>query len=77
MEPIDSCTAAELAGRLSDRARADLLEWNPAGTPAKEFQTVLSQEIPLQRLLDPNILVRTTDDQPFNEYFLLRELGIF
>jgi predicted membrane-bound spermidine synthase len=77
MEPLDSCTAADLASRLPERARADLLEWDPETTVPQFFNRVLSQELSLERMLDPNRQVRISDDHPFNEYFLLRELGLF
>jgi hypothetical protein len=37
------------------------------------FQFVLSREMPIARMLNPDLRVQITDDQPFNEYYLLRQ----
>lgn len=77
MTPIQSRTAAELAARMPTRAREDLLEWNPAETAPAFLERALSREIPVQDVLNPDPTVETTDDRPFNEYFLLRRWGIY
>jgi spermidine synthase len=73
MQPLPNFSGAELAARLPPAAAADFVEWGPEETPQKEFDLVLTQEIPLESLikLDPQIPM-LTDDQPINEYFLLR-----
>jgi spermidine synthase len=75
MEPIAASTAAELAARMPDAAKEDLLEWSPAPNVPDYLQTVLSAELKLDSLLDPKPRTRVTDDRPFNEYFLLRKLA--
>jgi predicted membrane-bound spermidine synthase len=73
MSPIPELTASDLASRMPAPAADDLIEWGPAATPAQEFKLVLSQEIPLKELIarSPRI-PPLSDDQPINEYFLLR-----
>jgi len=72
MEPIERRSAAELAARLPERARQDLLEWNPTADPAAYLDLVVSREYPADKGLHPDPSVRITDDRPYNEYFLLR-----
>ena len=62
-----------LASRLPPAAAADLIEWGPASTPEQQLDDVLSRERPLEALIseDPRVPV-LEDDQPINEYFLLR-----
>lgn len=77
MAPLEACTAAQLAARMPERAKADLLEWEATASVAGLIAPVLAQELETERMLDPNPLVRITDDQPFNEYFLLRAHGLY
>jgi spermidine synthase len=74
MEPIEVPTANELAARLPETAKKDLLEWSQSKNAAEYLHLVLSQELSLDRNLSPYPEVRITDDQPFNEYFLMRRL---
>jgi hypothetical protein len=81
MQPIGpGLTAAQLAGRMPPKARADLAEWME---PAKYadlpsyLQAVLSAEQPVAFLLNPDPKIAITDDQPFNEYYLLRESRLY
>lgn len=73
LRPIPSLTGSELAVRMPDAAQKDLIEWGPGKTAATEFDLVLSQEVPVEDLIDrdPEIPV-LSDDQPINEYFFLR-----
>jgi len=77
MDPIDSCSAAELTSRMPETAKKDLLEWSTSLDLPNYLNTVLSQEYPLQELLDLNPGMRITDDQAYNEYFLLRKWGLW
>lgn len=75
MQPIESATGIELAARLPAKARQDLWEWlkTPRLTTLQDgFQLILNNEAPLDRVLNPDPKVQITDDQPFNEYDLLR-----
>jgi len=78
MGPIVIPSSDVLVSRMPAQAIADFVEWGPARDPAAEFNLVLSQEIPMQKLLteDPGIPT-LTDDRPVNEYYILRKhLGI-
>jgi hypothetical protein len=77
MNPIEMPTPEQLVARMPAAAQKDLLEWAPPGNLAAYLDLVLSREIPINRVLNPNPEVRITDDDPLNEYFLLRRLGLF
>jgi len=49
------------------------VEWGPEATPTAQLAHVLSQEVPVQRILQamPGVPM-LEDDRPYNEYFLLR-----
>jgi hypothetical protein len=75
MKPIPITTSATLAGRMPSAAASDFVEWGPKPTAQEQFQLALSNEIALSDLvtLDPQIPAMQ-DDQPINEYYLLRRL---
>jgi spermidine synthase len=72
--PIPTKTPAQLAAMLPKKASEDIVEWGPFETPQEQFAKVLSQEVPLQEILDlsPRAPV-LSDDRPLNEYYLLRK----
>ena len=73
MKPIPFRTADDLAARLPDSARADLVEWYRTGThPRQVFEAMLAREYDITKLVHPDKNLHLSDDQPFNEYFLLR-----
>ena len=73
MQPLPKVSGSVLAARMPTGASSDFVEWGPQPRADEEFDAVLSQEIPLQELLqgDPQVPA-LTDDRPINEYFLLR-----
>jgi len=75
MNPIPSSTASELAKRLPVDAVHDLTEWGPASTPEAQFQLLLDQEMPIDKIVgnNPDAPV-LQDDRPINEFFLVRKL---
>jgi spermidine synthase len=73
MEPIPSLSSTELAARLPEKARQDLLEWSGTTNCAAYLEEVVSREIPMEKIVDGQSGPRITDDRPYNEYFLLRE----
>lgn len=76
MQPIELGTPEKLANSLSPKAQHDLGEWiqGPSLEALQKcFQVVLSKEAPISSILNPNPKIAITDDQPFNEYYLLRE----
>jgi spermidine synthase len=77
MEPIEDRTGAELAARMPDEAKKDLIEWNPDWTAPDFMELVMLQETAIKDVLNPNLAIRITDDKPFNEYYLLRRYGLY
>jgi predicted membrane-bound spermidine synthase len=74
MEPIPITSSAVLAARIPPAAAADFVEWGPMATPQKQFDAVLPHEFTLEELvaLAPRAPAMR-DDQPINEYYLLRD----
>jgi spermidine synthase len=72
MDPIENLSPAELAERLPAAAEKDLLEWAPGRSAAAYLAPILAQETPIKNVLNPNPSIQITDDNPYNEYFLLR-----
>jgi hypothetical protein len=80
MQPIVPPSAIRLADRLPPKARQDLMEWMNKSifpTLADYFQPVLTNEAPIPLVLNPDMKIQITDDQPFNEYYLLREWRLY
>jgi spermidine synthase len=80
VQPIESTTAKTLATRLPAKAWQDLMEWMPERSFTDLsvcFQSVLSNELPISLMLNPDPRIQITDDQPFNEYYLLREWRLY
>jgi len=73
MEPLARTSSASLAARLPTAAVSDLVEWGPQANPQQQLEIVLSHELMLEKLLarDPRVPA-VLDDQPINEYYLLR-----
>jgi spermidine synthase len=76
MQPIDRCSPAEMAARLPPAAVRDLLEWSPTPDVQQYLSVVLFPEILVDATLQQKNEIRITDDHPYNEYFLLRQLGM-
>jgi predicted membrane-bound spermidine synthase len=74
MEPIGPLDAGELAARMPASARQDLLEWTDVKDAPAYLGQVLGNEYPVSDSLNPDAAIQVTDDQPFNEYYLLRRL---
>ena len=77
MDPIEPRTAEQLAARMPAEAKKDLLEWSPSPDLPGYLNSVLSQELAIKDGLNPNPKIRISDDKPYNEYFLLRQLGLY
>jgi spermidine synthase len=72
--PIPELSASELAARMPEAARQDLLEWGPESTAEEQFAVVLSrEEAPESLRADAPLAPALQDDRPVNEYFLLRK----
>jgi spermidine synthase len=76
MDPIETSTPEQLAARMPATAQKDLLEWAPSDNLPAYLGLVLARGIPVDKNLNPDPEIRITDDDPLNEYFLLRQLGL-
>lgn len=74
MEPIEQFDANQLAARMPEGARRDLLEWYDTTNAPLVLDQILSREFSVKGSLNPDTRIRITDDRPYNEYFLLRRL---
>ncbi|MBV9625418.1 MAG: hypothetical protein JOZ14_15720 [Acidobacteria bacterium] len=74
MKDLPQISSPTLAGRLPAAAAADFVEWGPAHDVQAQFEIVLSHELRLQDIINlaPHSPV-LRDDEPINEYFLLRQ----
>ena len=70
--PIGERTAAEMAARMPEAARRDLVEWGPHPTPEEQLDAVLKSERPIDWTALAERAAPLTDDRPLNEYFLVR-----
>ena len=77
MDPIEVQPPAQLVARMPASAKDDLLEWAPTNNLTAYLGTILSHEVSVQDILNPNSRAQITDDEPLNEYFLLRRTGLF
>ncbi len=72
MQPIEKPGVGDFIARMPEGAREDMLEWADGQSLEAYVGSILEREIPLQDALNPDPRVCVTDDQPYNEYFLLR-----
>jgi len=73
MTPISSASAETLASRMPKAAAGDFVEWGPEPTPERQFENLISKEIPLGQVINQSPDVPAIDDdRPVNEYYYLR-----
>lgn len=73
--PLPDWSAEQLAARMPERARADMIEWGPAPDAAEQLRRVLEREVdPAGFLAAAPGTQPLRDDRPVNEYFLIRRL---
>lgn len=72
MEPIERLDAGQLAARMPASAQQDLLEWNETQKAPAYLGQILDREYPVAQMVNRDATIQVTDDQPYNEYFLLR-----
>jgi spermidine synthase len=77
MQPIERPTAEQVAAALPAAAARDLLEWSRSATLPEYLDRVLSTRTSIQAMLNRDLQIRITDDQPYNEYFFLRRSRLF
>src|SRR5262245_3175979 len=74
-KPLPLASGSILANRLPQSAAMDFVEWGPKASQEEQFQEVLSQEMSLDDLISRDARAPVLrDDQPFNEYYLLRNM---
>ena len=73
MDPIEELTADEIIQHMPEVARQDLLEWSNSKDIRADVRCVLSREILIAQILDPDRRIKVSDDRPYNEYFWLRQ----
>jgi len=76
MEPIKVQTPEQLAINMPVNAKKDLLEWDTSRDLPAYLGLVLSQGVSIENLLKSYPEIQITDDDPLNEYFLLRRAGL-
>ena len=77
-QPIPVRSAAELAKRMPASAAADLVEWGPFPTAEQQLAAVLRNEVSVDQILAADPKAPTMqDDRPVNEYYLLRDWGVW
>jgi len=74
MLPLNVPTVNAFLARLPQEAAADFVEWSEGKSAGDIYQELLFGEIPVSEFLSPHTNDSITDDRPFNEYFLLRNL---
>jgi hypothetical protein len=75
LEPLAIPDGQLAAARIPAAAAADLLEWGPESTVERQFDRVISHELSIEKMISAAPATPTlTDDEPVNEYFLLRGL---
>lgn len=72
--PIVIPTPEQIVQNMPLTAQADLMEWNDYNEPniLSFVQKIVSGKQNINELLNTNKNIKITDDQPYNEYFLLR-----
>ena len=73
MEPFQAPSVELFISRMPPEAREDLLEWFSSKDLVPMVRTILANEIPLDTLLSTDKRITIQDNQPFNEYFILRQ----
>jgi hypothetical protein len=73
--PVLLRSPEELARQMPPEAVSDMLEWGPFDTADAQFASMLQYEFPVDRFVSESPgTPAMRDDQPINEYFLLRLL---
>jgi spermidine synthase len=72
VDPIKFRTPAQLIAQMPEATKTDLLEWSRTKDLTQDVTRVLHQEILINNFIASDPDVQITDDDPVNEYFLLR-----
>ncbi|MFZ2205327.1 MAG: fused MFS/spermidine synthase [Minisyncoccia bacterium] len=73
-EPINIPNPEQIVKNMPLSAQDDLMEWNDYNDPniLSFIKRIISGKININQLLNSNKKIEVTDDQPYNEYFLVR-----
>jgi spermidine synthase len=69
-------SAAEILARMPESAKKDLLEWEQKYNAQAYLQLLFSGEVQAREILEAYPEIRVTDDEPYNEYYLMRQWGL-
>jgi hypothetical protein len=70
--PFETPSEQDMLSRLPESAKKDLLEWYPDQSIEGVVKNILNKEISVQELLKENATFLISDNQPVNEYYMLR-----
>lgn len=75
-KPIPPITPEQFAVAMPPDAQKDLMEWNDHNDPniISYAKRILAGKKDLSEFLNPDKNIMVSDDQPYNEYFLVRKL---
>lgn len=78
MTPIRVPDVATFIARMPPKARRDLMEWDGNQSLRSVVHMILARQEPLAAVLPPlgSGIPALSDNRPFNEYFLLRQIGL-
>jgi predicted membrane-bound spermidine synthase len=80
MHPIPKLTPTDFVARLPARAAQSMLHWRKRGTTIDQIATrIIDSRISFRALLPKQgaDIPALSDQRPFNEYFLLRRVGLY
>ena len=80
MRPISKLTPTDFVARLPARAAQSMLHWRKQGTTINQIATrIIDSRISFRALLPKQgaDIPALSDQRPFNEYFLLRRVGLY
>jgi hypothetical protein len=59
---------------MPQAARKDLMEWYPKRTMEDVIADIVSREMNSDHILNKDKSIYISDDRPYNEYFLVRQV---
>jgi spermidine synthase len=72
-EPLPATSSSTLATRLPPAAVTDFVEWGPESNALQQFERALSHELNMEQIISASPRTPALrDDEPINEYYLLR-----
>jgi len=74
MKPFAIPAASTFIARMPERAKVDLMEWFPNMTIETIVEAMLKNEISIESISSSDPSIYISDDRPYNEYFILRQI---